>query len=77
MRCAVSSRAGQVLAHGRLFIQPDEAGNLRLDFRTDGGRIIQGGAIAPDGDLTSASQVLFRQFMETWKMTECTLTIKS
>jgi len=34
MRCAISSRAGQILAKGNLVIH--ENGELRLDFRTDG-----------------------------------------
>lgn len=77
MRCAISSRAGQVLARGHLVIQKDENGELRLGFRTDGGKFIQGGTIAPDGDLTDASKVLFRQFFETWRMTDITLTANS
>ena len=74
MRCAISSRAGQVLAKGRLVIQKEENGELRLCFRTDGGKFIQGGTIDSDGDLTSASEVLFRQFFETWGMSGMTLT---
>lgn len=73
MRCAISSRAGQVLARGHLFIQKDESGELRLSFRTDGGKLIQGGTIDPDGDMTEASKVLFRQFFETWRMSGITL----
>jgi hypothetical protein len=76
MRCAISSRAGQILAKGHLVIQKDENGELRLDFRTDGGKLIQGGTIDPDGDLTSASKVLFRQLFETWRMSDMTLTAK-
>ena len=74
MRCAISSRAGQVLAKGHLTIEKDESGELRLSFRTDGGKLIQGGIIDPDGDLTAASKVLFRQFFETWRMTDITIT---
>nr|WP_290223496.1 hypothetical protein [Trichocoleus desertorum] len=77
MRCAISSRAGQVIAQGRLIIDKDENGELRLNFQTDGGRVIQGGAIASDGDLTAASQELFRQFRSAWRMIDCTLTAKS
>lgn len=77
MRCAISSRAGQVLARGHLFIQKDENGEVRLSFRTDGGKLIQGGAIDPDGDLTTASKVLFRQFFETWRMSGITLTAEA
>lgn len=74
MRCVISSHAGQVLANGHLVIQKDESGELRLCFRTDGGKFIQGGTIEPDGDLTSASEVLFRQFFENWGMSGMTLT---
>ncbi|HEY9748944.1 MAG TPA: hypothetical protein V6C63_09710 [Allocoleopsis sp.] len=77
MRCAISSRAGQVIAQGRLMLDKDESGELRLNFQTDGGRLIQGGIVAADGDLGAASQELFRQFRSTWKMIECTLTAKS
>lgn len=74
MRCFISSRAGQVLAKGHLVIQKDESGELRLCFRTDGGKLIQGGTIESDGDLTSASEVLYRQFFENWGMSGMTLT---
>jgi hypothetical protein len=74
MRCAISSRAGQVLASGHLFIQKDENGELRLNFRTDRGKVIQGGIIDAEGDLTSASQVLFRAFFQAWGVSEITLS---
>jgi hypothetical protein len=74
MRGAISSRAGQVLAKGHLVLQKDENGEFRLCFRTDGGNLIQGGIIAADGDLSSASEVLFRQFYENWGMSGMTLT---
>ena len=77
MRCTISSRASQVLARGHLFIQKDENGELKLSFQTDGGTLIQGGAIDPDGNLTEASHVLFRQFFETWKMSGITLTAEA
>lgn len=77
MRCAISSRAGQVLARGHLIIQKDENGELRLGFITDGGRLIQGGTIDPDGNLTEASEVLFRQFFETWRMSDITITARA
>ena len=73
MRCTISSRAGQVLAKGHLVIQKDENGEVRLCFRTDGGKLIQGGTIDPNGELIDASEVLFRQFFETWKMSGMTL----
>jgi len=76
MRCAILSRAGQVLANGSFVIQKNEMGELRLDFRTDGGRLIEGGMIEPDGDMTSASQVLYRQFLETWGISDISLMAK-
>lgn len=75
MRCAIVSRAGQVLANGYLVLHQDEAGEWRLDLQTDGGRLLQGGTVGPDGDLTVASQVLFRQFFEVWGMSDLTLTV--
>ncbi|NJL23422.1 MAG: hypothetical protein HC895_25590 [Leptolyngbyaceae cyanobacterium SM1_3_5] len=76
MRCAISSRSGQILAEGELFIAQDDSGNLRLSLRTDRGRLIQGGAIDADGSLTEASRVLFRQFFEVWGMSDLTLIAK-
>ena len=75
MRCAVISRAGQVLAHGRLILHKDDDGELRLDLQTDGGKLIEGGIIGPDGDMKSASEVLFRRFFEVWGMSDLTLTV--
>lgn len=75
MRCAISSRAGQVLARGHLILHKEDDGNLRLDLQTDGGRLIQGGIIDSDGDMKSASEVLFRQFLEVWGMSDLTLTV--
>ena len=74
MRCTISSRAGQILARGHLVIQKDENDQLTLCFQTDGGRLVQGGTIGTDGDLTSASEVLFRRCFETWGMSGMTLT---
>ena len=74
MRCNISSRAGQVLATGKLIVEKDESGELRLSFCTDRGKLIQGGIIDADGDLTAASQVLFRAFYERWGMSDVTLT---
>lgn len=76
MRCAIYSPAGQVLARGNLLIHKGENGELRLDFQTDGGRLIEGGIVDPDGDLTTASKVLFRQFFEVWGISDTTLTFK-
>ena len=75
MRCAIISRAGQVLANGHLVLSQDEAGDLRLALETDGGRYLEGGVIGPDGDMTAASQVLFRQFFEVWGMSDLKLTV--
>jgi hypothetical protein len=77
MRCAIISRAGQVLAHGSLILHKSDDGELRLDLQTDGGRLFQGGIIDPDGDMTSASEGLFRQFFEAWGMSDLTLTVSS
>ncbi len=75
MRCAISSRAGQVLARGRLILHKSDEGELRLHLQTDGGKLIEGGIIDPDGDMTSASEELFRQFLEVWGMSDLTLTV--
>jgi hypothetical protein len=75
MRCAISSRAGQVLARGSLILHQCDDGKLRLDLQTDGGKVIQGGIIDPDGDMKSASEELFRQFLEVWGMSDLTLTV--
>jgi hypothetical protein len=48
---------------------------LRLDLQTDGGKVIQGGIIDPDGDMKSASEELFRQFLQAWGMSDLTLTV--
>jgi hypothetical protein len=76
MRCTIISRAGQVLAYGRLFISQAEDGRLRLELETDRGRILQGGWISDDGDMTEASQVLSEQFFEVWGMSDLTLSIQ-
>lgn len=75
MRCAVISRAGQVLANGYLVLHREDNGDLRLNLRTDGGRLIEGGIIEPDGDMAGASQALFRQFFAAWGMSDVTLTV--
>lgn len=77
MRCSIVSSAGQVLATGQLFIQEDETGELRLSFRTDRGRVIEGGLIDADGSLANASKELFRQFFVTWGLTGVTMTVQS
>lgn len=76
MRCTITSRAGQVLAYGRLFIRQQEDGSLRLDLETDRGRLLQGGTIAEDGDMTVASEILAEQFFDVWGMSDLTLSIQ-
>jgi hypothetical protein len=67
-----------MLASGQLFILEDqETGELRLSLKTDGGRLIQGGAIAPDGNLIHAGQELFRQISQTLGVSGITLTMQS
>jgi hypothetical protein len=73
MRCSIVSRAGQTLASGRFRISQGEDNQLYLDFESDRGRYIEGGLISEDGDLTSASQVLLRQFFEIWGVSEISL----
>ncbi|MEA5418691.1 hypothetical protein VB712_05585 [Spirulina sp. CCNP1310] len=75
MRCAIISRAGQVLARGALILRETEGGAWRLDLETDGGRQVQGGLVGSDGNLTEASQVLFDQFFDVWGMSNLTLTV--
>lgn len=75
MRCSVISGAGQVLSYGQLFIEEDTDGDLRLSYRSDRGTVIQGGKIDATGDLTHASQQLFRGFFEAWGMSGVTLTL--
>ncbi len=50
-------------------------GQLRLDLQTDGGKLIEGGIINPNGDMSSASEVLFHQFFQVWGMSDLTLTV--
>jgi hypothetical protein len=75
MRCEISSRAGQVLARGRLLLHKGDDGELRLNLQTDGGRLLQGGIIDSDGDMRSASEELFRQFFAVWGMSDLNLTV--
>lgn len=74
MRFAVSSGSGQVLANGTLRIQTDESGVQRLCFESDRGTFVVGGEIDEDGDLTEASQELYRQFFRAWGVMGITLT---
>lgn len=75
MRCEICSRAGQVIANGRLILHKGDNGELRLDLETDGGKLLQGGLVGPDGDMRAASEVLFRQFFQAWGMSDLTLNI--
>ncbi len=75
MHCAIISRAGQVLARGKLFLHQEDNGELRLNLKTNGGKLIEGGIVADNGDLETASEILFQQCYETWKMTGLTLTV--
>jgi hypothetical protein len=60
-----------------LILHKGDDGNLRLDLQTDGGKRLEGGIIDSDGDMTSASEALFRQFFEAWGMSDLTLTVTS
>ena len=66
MRCTIISRAGQVLAYGRLFISHEENGGLQLNVETDRGRLLQGGFLSEDGDMAEAGQILSEQFFDVW-----------
>lgn len=74
MECAIISRAGQVLARGVLKLQSEE-GKTRLNLETRGGRLIEGGFVGEDGDLGAASEVLFDNCFDTWRMTGLTLKV--
>lgn len=76
MRCTIISRAGQVLAYGRLFVRHQEDGGLRLDLETDRGRVLRGGLLGEDGDMTVASEILAEQFFDVWGMSDLTLSIQ-
>lgn len=75
MECAIISRAGQVLARGKLKLKKDEDGKTRLSLETRGGKLIEGGFVGEDGDLGAASEVLFDNCFATWRMTGLTLTV--
>lgn len=74
MECAIISRAGQVLARGRLVLK-QEGDKTRLNLETRGGKLIEGGFVAEDGDLGMASKLLFENCFATWRMTGLTLTV--
>lgn len=75
MECAIVSRAGQVLARGKLILHKEDDGKMRLNLETYGGKSIEGGIVEDDGDLTMASEVLFQNCYQTWRMTGLTLTV--
>ena len=74
MECAIISRAGQVLAKGVLKLESVD-GKTRLNLETRGGRLIEGGFVGEDGDLGAASEVLFDNCFDTWRMTGLTLKV--
>ena len=74
MECAIISRAGQVLARGKLVLKQEED-KTRLNLETRGGKLIEGGFVGEDGDLEAASQVLFQNCFNTWRMTGLTLSV--
>ena len=74
MECAIISRAGQVLARGKLILRTELQGT-RLNLETRGGKLIEGGFVGEDGDLDAASKVLFKNCFETWRMTGLTLKV--
>ncbi|BAW95135.1 hypothetical protein NIES970_00350 [[Synechococcus] sp. NIES-970] len=75
MRCAIISRAGQTLARGKLVLTPLDNNQQRLDLVTDGGRYLEGGIVAPDGDMTEASFELSQKFFRMWGMSDLQLQI--
>lgn len=74
MECAIISRAGQVLARGKLILKTED-GKTRLNLETRGGKLIEGGFVSEDGDLQEASEVLFKNCFNTWRMTGLTLSV--
>ena len=74
MECAIISRAGQVLARGKLILKQEEDGT-RLNLETRGGKLIEGGFVSEDGDLSAASEILFQNCFNTWRMTGLTLSV--
>ena len=74
MECAIISRAGQVLARGKLVLKTED-GKTRLNLETRGGKLIEGGFVSEDGDLKEASEVLFQNCFNTWRMTGLTLSV--
>ena len=75
MECKIISRAGQTLARGKLFLKNETDGSLRLNFQTNRGTLIQGGIVAEDGDLRSASDELFENCYNYWGLSGMTLNV--
>lgn len=75
MECAIISRAGQVLARGKLVLKQEDDGKTRLNLKTRGGKLIEGGFVSEDGSLEAASEVLFQNCFDTWRMTGLTLSV--
>jgi predicted amino acid dehydrogenase len=75
MECAIVSRAGQVLARGKLVLDKEDNDLVRLNLKTYGGKLIEGGIVDDSGDLTKASAELFQRCYETWRMAGLTLTV--
>ena len=75
MECAIISRAGQVLARGKLVLKQEENSKTRLNLETRGGKLIEGGFVSEDGDLEAASEILFQNCFNTWRMTGLTLSV--
>lgn len=75
MECRIISRAGQTLAKGQLYLQHEPDGKMRLNLKTNRGTLIEGGIVAEDGDLKSASDELFDNCFNYWGMSNLTLSI--
>jgi len=75
MECAIIKSWGQVLARGKLILHREDNDLMRLNLKTYGGKLIEGGIVDDDGDLTAASEILFKHCYETWRMTGLTLTV--
>ena len=75
MECRIISRAGQTLAKGELFLEHEADGKMRLNFETNRGTLIKGGIVDDDGDLKSASDELFNNCFNHWRMSGLTLSV--
>jgi hypothetical protein len=66
MHFKIMSDAGQVLATGALLVRPAADGRLKLWLLTSRGTLLEGGAVADDGDLTEAGKVLLSACRRHW-----------